>query len=112
MPPAQVAERKAVVKRKLRERRVPSSPLGRVFGFAQLGAGLVYGSVSDSVSSVSSHPPLDSHLRGKLAGHEQVNSRESGSLELSMHVIWQYVGRLPMCVLKGAHASLPSPVPY
>lgn len=52
-PEAKVEERKAVVKRKLRERRVPSSPLGRVFGFAQLGAGLAWGSVTDSVSSVS-----------------------------------------------------------
>ncbi|MCJ1422629.1 hypothetical protein MMC29_000509, partial [Sticta canariensis] len=47
----QVAERKAEVKRKLRERRVPSSPIGRAFGFAQLGAGLAFGSASDYVSS-------------------------------------------------------------
>ena len=38
------------MRRKLRERRVPSSPIGRVFGFAQLGASLVYGTMSDSVS--------------------------------------------------------------
>ena len=45
-------ERKAAVKRKLRERAVPASPMGRIFGFAQLGAGLAYGSVTDSVSRV------------------------------------------------------------
>lgn len=38
------------MRRKLRERRVPSSPIGRVMGFAQLGASLVYGTMSDSVS--------------------------------------------------------------
>ena len=38
------------MRRRLRERRVPSSPIGRVFGFAQLGASLVYGTMSDSVS--------------------------------------------------------------
>ena len=43
-------ENKEAVRRRLRERRVPSSPMGRVFGFAQLGASLVYGTVSDSVS--------------------------------------------------------------
>jgi hypothetical protein len=45
-----VAQQKAEVRRKLKERRVPSSALGRVMGFAQLGARLVYGSVSDQVS--------------------------------------------------------------
>lgn len=29
---------------------MPSSPFGRVMGFAQLGASLVYGTMSDSVS--------------------------------------------------------------
>ena len=48
-----VEERKSEVKRKLRERAVPASSMGRVFGFARLGAGLVYGSMSDSVSRVS-----------------------------------------------------------
>jgi hypothetical protein len=37
------------VRRRRRERAVPASPLGRVFGFAQLGASLMYGSVADSV---------------------------------------------------------------
>ena len=45
-----VAQKKEEVRRKLRERRVPSSPFGRVMGFAQLGASLVYGTISDSVS--------------------------------------------------------------
>ena len=45
-----VAQKREEVRRKLRERRVPSSPLGRVMGFAQLGASLVYGTMSDSVS--------------------------------------------------------------
>ncbi len=45
-----VAQKKEEVRRKLRERRVPSSPFGRVMGFAQLGASLVYGTMSDSVS--------------------------------------------------------------
>lgn len=46
-----IAQKKEEVRRKLRERRVPSSPLGRVMGFAQLGASLVYGTMSDSVSN-------------------------------------------------------------
>jgi hypothetical protein len=55
-----VAEKKAEVKRKLRERRVPSSPMGRVMGFAQLGASLVYGTVSDQVSQYfRGGPPQD-----------------------------------------------------
>ena len=45
-----MAQKKEEVRRKLRERRVPSSPFGRVMGFAQLGASLVYGTMSDSVS--------------------------------------------------------------
>ena len=50
-------ERKAEVRRKLRERAVPASPLGRAFGFARLGANLVYGTVSDSVSRYIRGPP-------------------------------------------------------
>jgi len=46
-----IAQKKEEVRRKLRERRVPSSPFGRVMGFAQLGASLVYGTMSDSVSN-------------------------------------------------------------
>ena len=53
---SKVAERKAVVKRKLRERAVPASPMGRIFGFAQLGAGLAYGSATDAVSRVCLPP--------------------------------------------------------
>ena len=41
--------KKEEVKRKLKERRVPSSAIGRVAGFAQLGASLVYGTMADSV---------------------------------------------------------------
>lgn len=39
----------ATVRRKLRQRRVPSSQLGRVAGFAGLGASLAFGTVKDSV---------------------------------------------------------------
>lgn len=49
LPPVQVQAKKEEVRRKLRERRVPSSPIGRVAGFAQLGASLVYGTVADQV---------------------------------------------------------------
>ena len=45
----QVQAKKEEVKKKLKERRVPSSPIGRVAGFAQLGASLVYGTVADQV---------------------------------------------------------------
>ena len=45
----QVKAKKAEVRKKLKERRVPSSPIGRVAGFAQLGASLVYGTLSDQV---------------------------------------------------------------
>lgn len=51
-PSEHVEQRKSEVKRKLRERSVPSSSFGRAFGFAQLGVGLVYGSATDYVSSV------------------------------------------------------------
>ena len=39
------------MRRKLRERRVPSSAIGRAWGFAQLGASLALGTASDSVSA-------------------------------------------------------------
>ena len=51
-----VAQKREEVRRKLRERRVPSSPFGRVMGFAQLGASLVYGTMSDSVSQYFGGP--------------------------------------------------------
>lgn len=38
------------MKKKLRERRVPSSAFGRAAGFAGMGASLVFGSMRDSVS--------------------------------------------------------------
>eukprot|EP00884_Botryococcus_braunii_P002081 jgi/Botrbrau1/11874/Bobra.126_2s0009.1 len=44
------AQPQPAARRKPRERSVPASPMGRVLGFAQLGASLVYGSVADSVS--------------------------------------------------------------
>jgi hypothetical protein len=47
----QVQAKKEEVRRKLKERRVPSSPMGRVAGFAQLGASLVYGTVADQVTA-------------------------------------------------------------
>ena len=46
----QISEQKEEVKRKLRERRVPSSAFGRAAGFAGMGASLVFGSMRDSVS--------------------------------------------------------------
>ena len=46
----QVHKEKQEARRKLRERRVPSSPVGRAAGFAGLGASLLYGSMRDSVS--------------------------------------------------------------
>ncbi|KAG2446128.1 hypothetical protein HXX76_000725 [Chlamydomonas incerta] len=36
--------------RKLRERRVPESPIGRALGFAGLGASLILGSISDNIT--------------------------------------------------------------
>lgn len=48
----QVQAKKEEVRRKLKERRVPSSPIGRVAGFAQLGASLVYGTVADQVGHI------------------------------------------------------------
>ncbi|KAG0575782.1 hypothetical protein M758_5G032600 [Ceratodon purpureus] len=39
-------------KRKARERRVPSTPLGRVMGFAGLGAGLAWGTFQESAKRV------------------------------------------------------------
>ena len=54
------AEPRAVpVKRKPRERRVPSSPFGRVMGFAGLGASLVAGTVRDSVAGYFQPRPAD-----------------------------------------------------
>ena len=47
----QISEQKEEVKKKLRERRVPSSAFGRAAGFAGMGASLVFGSMRDSVST-------------------------------------------------------------
>ena len=51
--------RAAPIKRKPRERRVPSSPFGRVMGFAGLGASLVAGTVRDSVAGYFGPRPAD-----------------------------------------------------
>ncbi len=51
--------RAAPIKRKPRERRVPSSPFGRVMGFAGLGASLVAGTVRDSVAGYFQPRPAD-----------------------------------------------------
>lgn len=48
----QISEQKEEVKKKLRERRVPSSAFGRAAGFAGMGASLVFGSMRDSVSTL------------------------------------------------------------
>ena len=45
--------------RKPRERRVPSSPFGRVMGFAGLGASLVAGTMRDSVAGYFQPRPAD-----------------------------------------------------
>ena len=45
----QISEQKEQVRKKLRERRVPSSAFGRAAGFAGMGASLVFGSMRDSV---------------------------------------------------------------
>lgn len=50
-PYLQINEQKEEVKKKLRERRVPSSAFGRAAGFAGMGASLVFGSMRDSVST-------------------------------------------------------------
>ncbi|KAL0037748.1 hypothetical protein WJX77_010712 [Trebouxia sp. C0004] len=47
----QISEQKEEVRKKLRERRVPSSAFGRAAGFAGMGASLVFGSMRDSVSN-------------------------------------------------------------
>ncbi|KAL0047600.1 hypothetical protein WJX82_007565 [Trebouxia sp. C0006] len=47
----QISEQKEEVRKKLRERRVPSSAFGRAAGFAGMGASLVFGSMKDSVSN-------------------------------------------------------------
>lgn len=62
----QVQAKKEEVRRKLRERRVPSSPFGRVAGFAQLGASLVYGTVADQVRGCPFFPMWCSELRSLL----------------------------------------------
>ena len=43
----QISEQKEEVRKKLRERRVPSSAFGRAAGFAGMGASLVIGSMRD-----------------------------------------------------------------
>ena len=45
----QITDQKEEVRKKLRERRVPSSAFGRAAGFAGMGASLVFGSMRDSV---------------------------------------------------------------
>lgn len=52
----QISQQKEEVKKKLRERRVPSSAFGRAAGFAGMGASLVFGSMRDSVSSCRTYP--------------------------------------------------------
>ncbi|KAG2498015.1 hypothetical protein HYH03_004273 [Edaphochlamys debaryana] len=54
--------------RKLRERRVPESPIGRALGFAGLGASLVLGSLSDNVSRVLRGPPPEAAAGAARAG--------------------------------------------
>ncbi|KAG2588415.1 protein ABC transporter 1, mitochondrial-like [Panicum virgatum] len=46
-------------RRRLRERRVPSTPFTRALGFAGLGAGLVWGTVQESARRVMYGTPVD-----------------------------------------------------
>ena len=50
----QIREQKEEVRKKLRERAVPSSAIGRAAGFAGMGASLVFGSMKDSVRALPS----------------------------------------------------------
>ena len=58
-PPHSANPEAVPIKRKPRERRVPSSPFGRVMGFAGLGASLVAGTVRDSVAGYFQPRPAD-----------------------------------------------------
>ena len=84
-----LTRQKAEVRRKLRERRVPSSPIGRVFGFAQLGASLVYGTMSDSVSQ---------YFRGGGEGAAGAKANTTGNrralvrMAVCHHGQWQKLG--------------------
>lgn len=50
----QIREQKEEVRKKLRERAVPSSAITRAAGFAGMGASLVFGSMKDSVRALPS----------------------------------------------------------
>ncbi len=68
----QISEQKEEVRKKLRERRVPSSAFGRAAGFAGMGASLVFGSMRDSVSPCLMSCLLYSHVLFTHAVHSHV----------------------------------------
>ena len=85
------------MRRKLRERAVPASPLGRAFGFARLGANLVYGTVSDSVSRYIRGPPP-----GSEAGAEGGKGSNRCALTGPVGVCMEHAVRLQNSVFFGA----------
>jgi hypothetical protein len=52
----------------LRERRVPSTPIGRAFGFASMGASLLLGTLKDNIVSTFSGPGPDTAAAGSSGG--------------------------------------------
>lgn len=122
-----MAQKGEEVQRKLRERRVPSSPFGRVMGFAQLGASLVYGTMSDSVSQYFSpkteqdpQKPANRFaasirwllLLMHLAGHWKLHKPQGSIIGMSValaEVERSQEGRGPLgrrCTCKNAGTSL------
>ena len=61
------------MKKKLRERRVPSSAFGRAAGFAGMGASLVFGSMRDSVSKMQWNKAWHS-MKSPLVSMTQYNT--------------------------------------
>lgn len=55
-PSIQIPAAVTIEKRKFRERAVPSSRIGRAMGFAELGAGLVWGATTDAVTRALGPP--------------------------------------------------------
>ncbi|GBF99518.1 aarF domain-containing kinase [Raphidocelis subcapitata] len=52
----------------LRERRVPSTPIGRAFGFASMGASLLLGTLKDNIVGSFSSPSKDTGAAGSSSG--------------------------------------------
>ncbi|KAH7446741.1 hypothetical protein KP509_01G071700 [Ceratopteris richardii] len=79
-------------KRKPRERRVPSTPIGRAFGFARLGAGIALGTLQESAKRL-------------WEGQEKSNA---GQFALSPFMTEQNAERLAvgLCRMRGAALKL------